>query len=431
MTTPEATSNYSDSINGLTYDPPTEHGVIGRRTLGTSESIRINLDDVRRERTGIHGRIIFFANDICIQFDNINIEKGDQRGKFCRDVVKNLNESITSQYNEKAITHDVNTLCQVMISWESNSLSVKYVGVDEYPEPLSFPMYPFVLDKAGTILFAPAGTGKSYVGLIMAACIANNLKSPFVTTQRPVIYVNLERGENTFTVRDRAVRNALGLPGASNIGYLHARGRAFKTIARKLERVTASRPDTVIILDSISRTGLGTLLDDSNANYFTDTMNSLGLTWVGIGHTPRETDKHVFGSSHFTNGCDIEVRLVGSEKNHTLNLLLETVKANDGRKNLKAGLALDFGPEPQDGLIGIRRLSEDDPELVEQSVDAQYKVAHAIKELGGTATPTQIAEELDAQLPNVSRILNKSNQFVHLESSGTKKLYGLKTQDSF
>ena len=90
MTTPEATSNYSDSINGLTYDPPTEHGVIGRRTLGTSESIRINLDDVRRERTGIHGRVIFFANDICIQFVNINIEKGDQRGKFCRDVVKSI-----------------------------------------------------------------------------------------------------------------------------------------------------------------------------------------------------------------------------------------------------------------------------------------------------------------------------------------------------
>ena len=426
MTTGEANSTYSDSTNGLTFDPPTEHGVVGRRWLGTSEAVRINIDEVRRERTGVHGRIIFLVNDVCIQFDNINLEKGDQRGRFCRDVYKNLSDSLTSQYGEKAINHDVGTLCQVLIGWEANHLTVKYIGVDERAEPLSFPLHPFILDNAGSILFAPPGTGKSYVGLIMGMCIANGLTTPFYTSQRPVIYVNLERPENTFRVRDLTVRRALGITGESNVGYMHARGMALKAIARRIERETASRPDTVIIMDSISRTGLGTLLDDSTANQFTDTMNALRRTWLGIGHTPRGDDKHVFGSVHFTAGCDIETRLVGHERGHTLNLMLETVKANDGRRNYKHAIALEFGAEPQEGLIGIKRLAHDDPDLVAQSTDLSARIASVIDINGGQATPTQIADEVGSALPNITRLLrDPKSRFVEVRSDGRNKYYGV------
>jgi len=184
----------------------------------------------------------------------------------------------------------------------------------------------------------------------------------------------------------------------------------------------------VVILDSISRTGLGSLLEDTTANQFTDSMNALGLTWMGVGHTPREDSKHIYGSVHFTAGCDIETRLVGSEYGHTLNLLLETVKANDSKRNFKHAISLEFGAEEQEGLVNIREIQTDDPGLVAQSTDNSFRIAHAIETLGGMATPSEIADETGIQLPNVSRILTGSKgKFIVKGSSrdGRSKQYGV------
>ena len=400
--------------------------------LGTTDVIKIHIDDARREKTGAHGRIISFLNDKFIAYDNINLEKGEQRGRFCRDTFRNLDESIQSVYSEKAIAHDVGVLCQSVISWDAENLRIEHIKADEYAPPLTFPIYPYILDNAGSIIFAPPGTGKSYVALIMGVCIANGMTSPFNALQRPVVYVNLERPRNTFLMRDHAVRRALGFPAdrESGVGYIHARGASLKSVVRNIERETRGSPDTVVILDSISRTGLGSLLDDTTANQFTDAMNALGLTWLGVGHTPRGDDKHVFGSVHFTAGCDIEVRLVGSEYGHTLNLLLETVKANDSKRNFKHAISLEFGAEEQEGLVGIREIQADDPGLVVQSTDNSFRIAHAIELLGGKATPSEIAEETGIALPNVSKVLTGSKgKFVFLEdesrNAGRNKYYGV------
>ena len=409
-----------------------EHGADGERMLGTTDQITIKIDNARRERTGIHGRIMFFVNGTHIAFDNINLEKGDQRSRFCRDVMRNLSDAIVSIYSEKAVTHDVGVLCQAVISWDMESVKIDYISPTEFAPPITFPLYPFLREGAGTILFAPPGTGKSWVSLIMGVCLANGLTSPFNALKRHVIYANLERPRNTFLVRDHAVRRALGFPSdqPSGIGYIHARGLTFKSVLWHIEQEGRKHPDSVVILDSISRTGLGSLLDDTTANQFTDAMNALGLTWLGVGHTPRGDDKHVFGSVHFTAGCDIEVRLVGSEYGHTLNLLLETVKANDSKRNFKHAISLEFGAEEQEGLVGIREIQADDPGLVVQSTDNSFRIAHAIELLGGKATPSEIAEETGIALPNVSKVLTGSKgKFVFLEdesrNAGRNKYYGV------
>ena len=422
MTTVGTNLNYSAS----------EHGADGERMLGTTDQITIKIDNARRERTGIHGRIMFFVNGTHIAFDNINLEKGDQRSRFCRDVMRNLSDAIVSIYSEKAVTHDVGVLCQAVISWDMESVKIDYISPTEFAPPITFPLYPFLREGAGTILFAPPGTGKSWVSLIMGVCLANGLTSPFNALKRHVIYANLERPRNTFLVRDHAVRRALGFPSdqPSGIGYIHARGLTFKSVLWHIEQEGRKHPDSVVILDSISRTGLGSLLDDTTANQFTDAMNALGLTWLGVGHTPRGDDKHVFGSVHFTAGCDIEVRLVGSEYGHTLNLLLETVKANDSKRNFKHAISLEFGAEEQEGLVGIREIQADDPGLVVQSTDNSFRIAHAIELLGGKATPSEIAEETGIALPNVSKVLTGSKgKFVFLEdesrNAGRNKYYGV------
>jgi hypothetical protein len=156
------------------------------------------------------------------------------------------------------------------------------------------------------------------------------------------------------------------------------------------------------------------------------------MTWVGIGHTPRGDDKHVYGSVHWTAGCDIEVRLVGSENGRTLNLMLETVKSNDGERNYKHAISLEFGPEPHDGLVRIKEIQATDPDLVSQSTDATFKVIKAIEGLGGQATTTQIADETGLPASNVNRMLRSPRGgFVLVSSSGKEQYYGMKTKEAY
>jgi len=424
MTENEANSN-SSIMSELVYTDPTEHGIVGRRLLATLDRVRINIDECSRRPTGIHGRIVWYLNEQHRGFDNLNLEKSAERSRFAREVFRTLDETVTSQYGQNAIIHDIGILCQAIINWESDHLKVEFVSPEEYAQPLSFPIYPFLLDQGGAILFAPPGSGKSYCALIMAMCIANGLGSPFNASKRPVIYCNLERPRNTFLMRDHAVRKALHLPGSSNVAYLHARGLGLKAICRKLEKETANDPETVIIIDSISRTGIGTLLDDSTANIFTDSMNALGRSWLGLGHTPRNDSQHVFGSVHFTAGADVETRLVAKEHDNITNLLLETVKANDSRRNFKHAISLEFGTE-QEGLIAIKEIDFNDPELIMESTDVSLKVAQTIEFLGGKASPSEIAEHLAMQPNNVTRTLRNPKQFVFLSKDGRNHYYGNK-----
>ena len=422
MTTLGASFNYLAS----------EHGAKGERMLGTTDRITIRIDNARHERTGVHGRLVMFVNDRHVYYDQINLEKGDQRSRFCRECVRNLDDAIVSVYSEKAITHDIGRICQAVISWDLENTKIDYIDPTEFATPITFPVYPYLMESAGTILFAPPGTGKSWVALIMAMCIANGMASPFNATKRPVIYANLERPRNTFLMRDHAVRRALSFPAdqPSGIGYIHGRGRTFKSVLSQIENDGRKNPDTVVILDSISRTGLGSLVEDTTANQFTDSMNSLGLTWLGVGHTPRDNDKHVFGSVHFTAGCDIETRLVGSEHGNSLHLMLESVKANDAPRNYKHAIALDFGAEQAEGLVGIREIQADDPDLISQSTDSSFKIAHAIEELGGKATTRQIAEAADLYDSNVSRILRSpKGKFIQLPGDGKEKYYAIRAND--
>jgi len=403
-------------------------GANGNRILGTTDRVDIFIRDARHERTGIHGRAIIALNEKVLGYHSFNLEKDDERDRFARRCWKRMDDGRQSAYPETELIHDLDIICNwVITSWETDRLTIDTIGDEEHGVALSFPIYPYLLEGAGSIMFAPPGSGKSYIALVMAMCIANGLDKPFESYKRPVLYVNLERPRNTFVVRDRAVRNALGLDQGSNVTYLHGRGFNLRSIVPKLKEYAREHPDAVVFLDSVSRTGLGTLLDDTTANQFTDMMNEIGLTWLGIGHTPRGDDKHVFGSVHFTAGCDIEIRLVSAEQGKTLTAMLETVKSNDGPLHWKTAVALEFGETAQEGLVGVRRTTVDDNiAIASQSTDEVLRISQAIAQLDGEASPTMIQEVTGIKLPNISSRLQDTSKFVFIRRDGRNKLFGLK-----
>ena len=246
-------------------------------------------------------------------------------------------------------------------------------------------------------------------------------------TEGPVLYINLERSEVSLERREAKIRGALGVHGRSSVHYIHARGHSLKAVATKARAYVARNPGAVVFLDSISRSGLGKLVEEDPASQFTDTMNYISETWLAIGHTPRGDDSHIFGSVHFDAGEDIGIKATAELTNNVAGVSLQVVKSNDIARPPTAYYSLEFGP---DGLEAVSKAGAIDfPELAARKAQSWLEQVEGYLLEVGSASATEIAKETGLQRNHVSTILSKENRFVKLGRQGHTVFYGLLATD--
>lgn len=253
---------------------------------------------------------------------------------------------------------------------------IEDVGVDdvsgsaerEAPEWLA---HGYVTRGAGTLLVGPPGVGKSWTGLLLAQSIRLNVSSVFSVAGggANVLYVNLERGVEGIMNRLGSVNRVLGLPPETTLPMVNARGKSLTDVHEAILLYTKNNPDTVVFLDSLSRTGMGSMVDDSVANEMMDALNSYG-TWVALGHSPRPQkgrdgkmmSQHVFGSQMLTAAADFEVVLMAKEMQGRTLVGLKVIKTNDTGKVPFTGWNYHFD---QSGLTDAVRVINLDPDAFE------------------------------------------------------------------
>lgn len=205
------------------------------------------------------------------------------------------------------------------------------------------------------------------------------------------------------------------------------RGKSLTDILDGVHRFIETYEPEVVMLDSISRAGFGSLVADDVANNVIDSLNGLGTTWCALAHSPRGDESHIFGSVHFEAGEDVGVRLLSQLTNDglTLGAGLRIHKAKPGSLSL---IALDFNE--QSGLVAIRPATGNEfPEIVAQR---KMSLPDAIAEylLGvGKDDATAMAEATGLARTAVSRELNKNQRFVGAGKDGRRALYAVRQQD--
>ena len=223
---------------------------------------------------------------------------------------------------------------------------------------MSFALEPYVADGAGTIMFAPPGSAKSYVGLLMAvsidAGVSTGPDSPpqaiWKVSRRKVLFINLERSKTSMASRLWFVNQLLGLEPERELLMINARGKSMSSIATAAQRMIKRHKVTCTFLDSISRAG-GDLNENVAANAIMDTLNGFEGGWFAIGHPPRGDSSHVFGSLMFDAAADLTIQLLSERKGSTTGVGLKMIKFNDIPPRPMQTLALLFD---QDGLSAIR-----------------------------------------------------------------------------
>ena len=400
--------------------------------LGTGNVIRYSARAIRKEPSGPHARISILMNQVELAYDTINIDSDPQRVHLSNSAYTAWGHDADldkADWPKNTMKKGLDVFCSGLWAEVVASDRGEFLAGDPDLPPATLLVGDFVIELGGTIIFSPPGRGKSYTALLMAVSLDAGIEKlwPLSHGAMPSGYINLERSRESMQRRLAAVNRVLGLDPRRPLPFINARGRTLRDIREPAAETFREYGARTIFLDSISRTGYGDMTADRVVNAIMDDLNATFETWVALGHTPRATDEHSFGSQMFDAAADLCVKLAAqtSADGFTTGISLEVVKAYDTRTGAKATHVLEWDAL---GLHGVRKGKEGEfPEIM-----GETRLEDQIRDylgLIGKATATDIAKELNRDRSQISRVLNGAAWTLR-ERKGKDVLYGLLTLPS-
>lgn len=391
---------------------------------------RFRAENVHMERQAAHAKVALGLNGTMLAWDKMNLESQEDRRAIVNYAYKFVPSEAKALCPDLDLRHNFDLFChEVWPTWVAATEAVPMPGNPDVE--LEFLLYPYILRNGGTILFAPPGRGKSYVGLLMAVCIDANLNTFWPVKQTSVLLVNLERSSLSVARRLGFINRCLNLPANRPLLTLNARGRRLPDIYDSLARCVEKNRVGLMVLDSISRTGMGDLTSNETGNAIMDALSALCPTWLAIGHTPRADEGHIFGAVQFDCAADIALQLLTEVKEDMLGIGLQVTKDNDIGQVPEQILRLKFArplPGLASRLVSIEKANSH--EFIE--IEAQRKMPLATEVMDyllskGMATATQIADALGRPRSKISYLLNHDleKRFVETKREKQQVFYGV------
>ena len=416
--------------------------VIAKKKLGKEHYLRFVADNIRVERSHPYARVSVLFDNHILDEDDLALDKRESRTRLINSAHRaymKLPFDIP-EYHESTASSDMLTFCRDAYKKWSGSVEVTLThGI--VPTPLPWLVEPFILEDAGTILFASPGTGKSWFSLLLAVCLDSGKQGIVTPTSNKVnvLYVNLERSEKGLGMRLGMLNSALGLERTRPLRMVHARGKTLTALSTSIRTIIDKEKIDLVILDSLSRSG-ASLIDDVQVNRTMDTLNSFQCSWFAIGHTARNgSGSNVFGSVMQDAASDAIFRLEGAHDGDVMFQRLTLTNANDF--NLDKALAYRWvmpKTETEEGwyteIKGIYHMSpEDFPEPPEPEEKATTTAELTNEQLDyiwneGSVTPSQFAEYFEKSISWASRILSSSNH-LSSEQEGRYRRYSVRKEE--
>jgi hypothetical protein len=397
-------------------------------------------NNIRHERTGWHAQIAVVLDNTPLESDNFNIERSEERNRLARRAYEQIaaidGDGITlTVWTSEQIRKDLLQFTHwIRVRYEETQNQIE--GDDMKPvKGINWLISPYVFGDGATTMFAPPKSGKSTVAMAMAISLATGSEHLWEIEEKiPVLWVNLERPPDSVKVRARQLARALGVHDDYGMQFLHRRGHTLTTVGPGIARWVEENPGGFVFLDSISRVGMGKLVEDATANLFADTMHRVAPSgWLGIGHTSKANESSMFGTVMFQASADIEVRLRSQAKEKELGVKLEIASSNHTSKIASMTLAFEY---EGDALVSARKANEgefaDIVAITSSNMSRNEKIFDALKELQA-ATASEIAEFTQIHVSDVSKMLRESanspnGDFVYVGLRSDKR-YGIKYKE--
>ena len=414
----------------LAYERRDDDSILSRIALDEGTVFVIHAADIRRERTGVHACVTLVLNQTILAYDTFNIGRSEERNRLANAAHKMLGGPLAEQYSPNLVRHDLDIFCATLWREYSGRTRVEVAFGDATPTQPDFALTPYVVRGAGTVLFGPPAEAKSWTMMLMAASLEHGAPHLWPTEGkgRP-LFVNLERSAASVTRRLARVNQALGLDPSAGLLCMNARGKSLADVVDEIRRAIREMGVDVVFLDSISRAGMGDLNENGVGNRIIDVLNSLGVAWLAIAHSPRSDTSHLYGSVMQEAGADIIIRQITERRGNDLYVAIEVTKGNDLPAVPRQLMLYRFDPDYGLASVDAARAS-DFHNLDADKKPTLYKQVVAYLRDAQPATATDIADGIHGNRTNISHLLNGDNSFVRLPRTGHEQPWGLAVKDT-
>ena len=305
-----------------------------------------------------------------------------------------------------------------------DSSSVSALMVEGNPEwAPTFLAWPHVIEGGMTIMPGQPGSTKSTIALAMAISVDAGIDKLWpIQKSGPVVIVNMERSPQSIAGRIGQLNRALGLEGNRPILVFNTHGKKLVEIERTLRELVQNENIYLGVLDSLSRTGLGNLNDNADANVVMDILSDVLPSSLVVAHSPKGEEgkpgRGTFGSNMFVAAADVELNVATHRigEANTSWTELQINKGNDVGDRKKRWLRIDYG-ERRDAwdrrivshyIESIRTAEPSEvPDFeVEKHLTIEEKILRALDD-NGPSDVNEIAELTSLKADSIRSTLNR------------------------
>lgn len=285
------------------------------------------------------------------------------------------------------------------------------VEVWRQPEPSPRQYIVEGLIPAGRItsLFADGGTGKSYLALYVAVCVA--LGRPIfnrAVIQGPVLFVDAELDAEEFVRRSYEVARGLDLERPPEGLFYHriAGSLADPLVMADVEAVVEKVTPVLVVLDSVMAAAFGADLE--RAPDTTATFKSVERwgTVLALDHVPKPapganlSQLRAYGSVFKYNLSRSVLQLIQAEAG---GLILRQTKHNFGPKSAPLSIAMDFGADRV--TFAEVPINDDRFAGIDDHLPTGERVFRVLMQYERGTTPDALAQELELSAGTVRNAL--------------------------
>ena len=199
---------------------------------GAAGSLRFRATNLRNERSGVHATVHVGFNTVELDYDNINVEKREERVRLANGCHRLLPLPIQDIITKDNLATLLGQFCkQCWPTLLAAQRPTPLAGLVTIGPQAVYLVRPWIIKGGGSLLFGNPGDGKSYMAQLMGVSADSGVSTIWpVETITKVLLINLERSAESIARRLAVVNRILELNPTRPLLTLNARGKSLSDI---------------------------------------------------------------------------------------------------------------------------------------------------------------------------------------------------------
>jgi hypothetical protein len=389
---------------------------LGWRFTWQEHRIDITVDQIKETSSNtkaeMHVRYVLPNGFQTVALEDLNLKTASSRSNFVKHLAS-LDTDTDKDASKQKWMCCVEYACTYTMQQRRKGEPALRLSPSPMIKSLSWRINPWIYEGQPSVMFAPGGSGKSYLALLASMLIqAGGYFQPTSTTGEPrhsslcgvpgdVLYLDWEADRDALEMRWANLLKGHPEYLGINPPYYRRMERSLGDDLREVQKIVQDIGIKLVIVDSLAPAAGGDPNAPETAITFHKALRALKVSSLSLAHVAKDSEgrsRSIFGSAFFTNLARSvwEVQPVEEDESTIKHVTLYHRKVNDGPKQRPMAFKIDF--QHTSGGTHIEPISVDElptPEVTQTHADRiKAALADRPKTVAELVTATGLSAEI-------------------------------------